>query len=312
MRLTLRSTRTPPALSSALSTSRFLGSVQRLGASGVGQIHSLGIRLSRSQYSLSPLVIYQNFYDKGIEMENIFNSLKTKLLQAGLTEAENHFSQAKSAIERSEWEAANSQVRATLESLFNSVAAICLKTQKRGGVAREELERAGILRFREARLIQEFMAYAGGSGSHAGTSSEDEAMGQWLIGAGIANQSLRFLPSLVKVEDALKANLPPGSNDRTASDNELKTKCPTCGTMQFLSEATISKKGSETIYTCINGCQAIVIGGDKENHLKRGRGYQSENYFIRNAEDLFFPPSGNAIAILLPKCKHALMPSFKF
>jgi len=35
--LTLRSTRTPPALSSALfSSSRFLGSAQRLGAGGAG------------------------------------------------------------------------------------------------------------------------------------------------------------------------------------------------------------------------------------------------------------------------------------
>ena len=79
-------------------------------------------------------------------MEHVFQSLFERLTRQGLNEAAQHFSQAQSAFDRSEWESANSQVRAALESLFNSVARLRLNTSKTGGTARQELEKAGFTR----------------------------------------------------------------------------------------------------------------------------------------------------------------------
>lgn len=119
-------------------------------------------------------------------MNEIFEEIASRLKRQGLDEALNHLTQAKSAFERSEWESANSQIRSFLESLFNSVAVIRLKTSKKGGTARKELEDSGLLRQREARLVQDFIVVAGGSGARAGVSNADEAKGRFLAGLGIA------------------------------------------------------------------------------------------------------------------------------
>ncbi len=57
----------------------------------------------------------------------------------GLDEALHHLNLAEGALNRREWEAANSQVRACLESLFASVARIRLRGSKTRGQARKEL-----------------------------------------------------------------------------------------------------------------------------------------------------------------------------
>lgn len=76
-------------------------------------------------------------------MEQVFQNLVERLTRQGLNEAVIRFSQAKSAFDRSDWGAANAQIRSALESLFNSVARLRLNTSKTDGASEA---RTGICR----------------------------------------------------------------------------------------------------------------------------------------------------------------------
>jgi len=240
-------------------------------------------------------------------MSEHFQSLLERLHRQGFAEAARHFELSKSALDRSEWESANAQVCAALEALFNEVAALRLSTKKRGGEARSALEAAGLLRGREARLVQEFMAVAGGAGAHAGVSNADESLGRFLAGLGIAFLALSLVPELVRVEDVLVGQLTASRGARLPTDQEINTSCPTCGAKQTLSQATISRQGKETIYTCRNGCQQIVAVGEPGEVAWEGRGYRLGPHVIRNANDMFLPMIGTERELLIPASKAALM-----
>jgi hypothetical protein len=120
-------------------------------------------------------------------------TIKARLQQHGLDAALNHLNQAESAFNRREWEAANSQIRSCLEAVFDGVVDTSLQSTKTGGAARKELEDKGMLPKYEARLVQHFMDVAGGAGSHAGRSNEDEARGRFLAGLGICYIGLSLI-----------------------------------------------------------------------------------------------------------------------
>lgn len=234
-----------------------------------------------------------------------FDNLVDRLQQQGMTDAANHLGQAKSAQDRSEWESGNAQVRAGIEAVFNYVASARLNSAKTGGKARKELEAAGILRAREARLVQEFMTVAGGSGSHAGVSNADESLGRFLAGIGIAFLGLALVPELTRVEDVLAGSLtaPPGA--ALPTDRQIRTSCPTCGAEQTLDQAAVSRNEKDTVYTCMNGCQTIVVVGEPGNSPWPGRGYRLGPHVIRNAQDLYLPVGVSEV--LIPASKAALM-----
>lgn len=238
-------------------------------------------------------------------MTGTFDQLIKRLDRQGLTEAARHFTQAKSALDRSEWEAANAQVRAGLESLFNGVAAIRINSTKTAGQARKQLEEAGVLRTKEARLIQAFMDVAGGSGSHAGVSNADESSGRFLAGIGVAFLGLALVPELVRMEDVIVSQLKAPAGARLPTDKEIYTSCPTCGTRQTLSEASLSRVSRETIYTCVNGCQTIVVVGEPGDAPWEGRGYRLGPHVIRNPQDLYLPIGFSLV--LIPASNAALM-----
>ena len=242
-------------------------------------------------------------------MEQVFQDLIDRLSRQGLKEAAHHFSLAFSALERSEWESANSQVRSALESLFNAVTRLRLDSKKEGGEARKELEKSGLLRSSEARLVQDFIAVAGGSGSHAGVSNADESKGRLLAGVGIAYIGLALVPEFVRVEDVLLQQLQLKSGSRLATDKEIYTTCPTCKEKQTLSKAQIAREGRETVYTCCNGCQAIVVVGEpnEDGNPWQGRGYRLGDYVIRNAQDMYLPVVGAKKEVIIPASKAALM-----
>jgi hypothetical protein len=237
-----------------------------------------------------------------LELENLINRLERQ----DMSEAANHLTQAKSALDRSEWESANAQVRAGLESLFDRVAAVRLDSRSTGGQARQELERAGILRPREARLVQEFMAVAGGAGSHAGVSNADEAHGRFLAGIGITYLGLALIAELVRVEDVLVGQLKAPSGGSLPTDKQIRTSCPTCGTGQTLDNATISRSEQDTVYTCVNGCQIIVVVGEPGVSPWPGRGFRLGPHVIRNAQDMYLTIDGGR-EILVPASRAALM-----
>ncbi len=241
-------------------------------------------------------------------VDTIFQNLVERLRRQGIEEALDHLLQARSAFDRGEWESANAQVRAFLESLYNRVAEIRLKTNKKAGEARKELETSGLLRDREARLVREFIAVAGGSGSHAGVSNADEAKGRFIAGLGIAYIGLALIPELVRVEDVIAGNLnaPPGT--RLPIDAEIITSCPTCGQDQNLAESEIRRDGDDTIYICKSGCQTIVVVSAPESSAWPGRGYRIGKHVIRNARDLLLPIiGGTGPGVLIPASPAALM-----
>ncbi len=88
-------------------------------------------------------------------------AVKSRMQRQGSGTALRHLDLAEGALGRREWEAANSQVRACLESLFDNIARVRLKSSKTAGAARKELEAAGVLREPEARFIQHFFRIAG-------------------------------------------------------------------------------------------------------------------------------------------------------
>jgi hypothetical protein len=246
-------------------------------------------------------------------MQDRVDLTKKRLKRQSFDDALNHLGQAESAISRGEWESANAQTRSFLESVFNEVARITLGTKKTGGNARKELETKGILAAKEAKLIQSFMDLAGQSGSHAGSSTDEDAQGRMMIALGIAEIALTLVPELVRVQDVVIGQLKAPKGTRLPSDSEVKAKCPTCGEQQFLSEATIKRDGGDTVYVCRNACQAIVVVSKPGDTAWPGRGYRLGPHLIRNACDLLLPvislsnPALVPPAVLIPASKAALM-----
>jgi hypothetical protein len=234
---------------------------------------------------------------------NDLPEIKRRLRRQDCTVAENHLDQATSALGRGEWESASGQVRSAVEGLFDRVAELRLKTAKRGGAARKELEAKGVLIEKQARFIQAFMDYAGASGSHAGASTPDEAKGRYIAGLGILMIGLDLLPELTRVEEALAAL------DHPPSDSEIMTSCRTCGKEQSLAECDVRRDGPDTVYVCCNGCQALVVVSEPGQSPWPGRGYRLGDHVIRNASDLIVAHSETPARVVIPASPAALMKS---
>lgn len=246
-------------------------------------------------------------------MQDRIDLTKKRLERQSFDNALTHLSHAESAISRGEWESANAQTRSFIESVFNEVARINLGTSKTAGNARKELEAKGILSPKEAKLVQSFMDLAGVSGSHAGSSTDEDAHARLMIALGIAQIALRLVPELVRVQDVVVGQLKAPADARLPSDREIKAKCSTCGDQQFLAEATIKRDGADTVYVCRNGCQPIVVVSKPGDTAWPGRGYRLGPHVIRNACDLQLPvislssPALVPPAVLIPASKAALM-----
>lgn len=243
--------------------------------------------------------------------------IKQRMERQGLDMALNHLSQAESALQRREWESANAQIRSCLEAVFNRVAEIRLKSNKTGGDARKQLQTKGVLREREAKLVQQFFNVAHGAGSHAGASNEDEARGRFLVGLGICYLGLALIPELTRVEDVLATAVLDGS--RPTTDALIRTTCPTCELQQTLDEAEAKRSNADTVYMCRNGCQRIVRVTAFDLDKARARpkdapapGYRVGDFVIRNAKNLYvkiFTDTGHVAPdeLLIPASPGALM-----
>ncbi|MBP7705815.1 MAG: TIR domain-containing protein [Candidatus Aminicenantes bacterium] len=114
---------------------------------------------------------------------------------------------------------------------------------------------------------------------------------------------------LVKVEDVLAKQRIGPKGGRPIKDADMTTTCPACGTAQRLSDATLSLDRAETVYTCRNGCQAIVIIGRPGVVAWPGRGYRLGDHVVRNIQDILVKTEDMAAILVLSAQKAALMKS---
>lgn len=112
---------------------------------------------------------------------------------------------------------------------------------------------------------------------------------------------------IVKVEDVFrKQSISPKGGD-PIQDKHMKTACPACGEEQALNEASLSLDQDETIYTCKNGCQPIVVVGRPGIVAWPGRGYRLGDHVIRNVKDIVVQTKDMAVPMVLNARQAALM-----
>ena len=92
------------------------------------------------------------------------------------------------------------------------------------------------------------------------------------------------------------------------SDDDCRTKCPKCGTLQSVGQATVDQTDPmETTYRCREGCGGILlIIATPELLPWEGRGYRIGAWVIRNPEDLTLTHKGMPREVLIPKSPEAL------
>jgi hypothetical protein len=237
----------------------------------------------------------------------ILDQIKQRLIRHGLDIALRHFDQAETSFAARNWEAANSQYRSFLEALFDGVAAIRLRTAKKAGAARKQLQGQGLLTDYEGDFLQAFMALAGEHGSHAGISNEEQTLSRRFITIGTALTGLSLLPELVRMQDVLTLSSLDWKGHQAPTDADVITSCPSCGTTQNLKEASVRRDGEETVYSCKNGCQPIVVVGVPGETPWPGRGYRLGAHVIRNAQDLRITVAGVSHDLGIPASRAALM-----
>lgn len=111
---------------------------------------------------------------------------------------------------------------------------------------------------------------------------------------------------IVKVETVFEKAIDFKGN-RPFRDNDMITECPACNAKQKLSDATISLDGDDTIYTCKNGCQPLVVVSRPGMVAWSGRGYRLQDYVIRNVRDITIKTENMGVPMLIPASKAALM-----
>jgi hypothetical protein len=118
----------------------------------------------------------------------------------------------------------------------------------------------------------------------------------------------RFVQEASRVEDVFEMQIQAPTGTRLGADHEMVTTCPTCGTRQTLGEAVITQDGDDTVYSCRNGCQPLVIVSRPADGAPwPGRGYRMGDHVIRNAADLYYPVVGTGSGLVLPASPAALM-----
>ncbi|WP_074906655.1 toll/interleukin-1 receptor domain-containing protein [Nitrosomonas communis] len=112
---------------------------------------------------------------------------------------------------------------------------------------------------------------------------------------------------IVKVEDVFQKQAIGVNRGRPITDKDMTTECPACGTMQLLSEASLSLDEDDTIYTCKNGCQPIVVVSRPGLVAWPGRGYRLGEHAIRNTRNIYVKTENMRVPMIINASKAALM-----
>jgi hypothetical protein len=113
--------------------------------------------------------------------------------------------------------------------------------------------------------------------------------------------------NLVRVEDIFAKQGIGRDGIRPIKDADITTTCPACGAEQVLSDGILSLDDGETIYSCKNGCQPMVVVGRPGIVAWPGRGFRLGDHVVRNVRDLIVKTEEMGVPILIPASSAALM-----
>jgi hypothetical protein len=112
---------------------------------------------------------------------------------------------------------------------------------------------------------------------------------------------------ITKIEDVFKKQGVGPKGGSPILDKDMTTECPACGQSQCLDKASLSLDKDETIYTCVNGCQPIVVVGRPGIVAWPGRGYRLGDHVIRNVKNILVKTKDMAVPMVLDARQAALM-----
>jgi len=133
------------------------------------------------------------FISPSVEQAEEQGILEIYLKNLGWDITLNHFKQAVDNASSGNWEAANSQIRAFMESLCDNIAASIYKNEGQpptGGEARKYLADIQFLNNDEAELLKALFKLLHTAGSHPGTSNEADCHRRRLMAVALANYFL--------------------------------------------------------------------------------------------------------------------------
>ena len=116
--------------------------------------------------------------------------LEHRLRDLGFSVASTHLEQLLDNAARSNWEAANSQVRSFLEGLCEEIAAVIHRgpdPPPTRGEARQFLQESDFLDSDEGDLLKSLMKILHAAGGHAGVAAEDDAHRRRIMAVALAN-----------------------------------------------------------------------------------------------------------------------------
>jgi len=114
---------------------------------------------------------------------------------------------------------------------------------------------------------------------------------------------------IVKVEKVFKKQTIGVKGGRRITDKDMTTECPACGEQQLLTEACLSLDEDDTIYTCKNGRQPIVVVSRPGIVVWPGRGYRLGEHVIRNTRDIYVKTEDMGVPMVIIESKAALKKS---
>ena len=127
---------------------------------------------------------------------NVADRIEVRLKERDFETALVHHRQAKSAMDREEWESANAQTRSFLEALCEAIAKRLSGPQGeklQRGQARSFLQKSGFLDSNEGDLLKALFGVLHGKGSHSGTSARDDAYRRFVIASSLGSYYLERL-----------------------------------------------------------------------------------------------------------------------
>ena len=144
-----------------------------------------------------------SFVSPSVDISREQGLLESHLRQHGFEVAANHLEQAVDNAARSNWEAANSQIRGFLEALCDAISSKIYEdggSAPTRGEARQYLGESGFLSPEESELLKSFFRMLHGQGGHAGTSSSDDCHRRRLMAVAMANYYLGRLDDRGRVD----------------------------------------------------------------------------------------------------------------